>query len=366
MKIEIKGHFAPNSAASDHDVRLIKNALNRLGYYQPYEKVGITGIPDSGVFTALKAFQKDHGLKVTGTARPGDDTIETLAAEASKTPDGHYIWRTVEDDRVRSSHAELNRTLRAWADSPDPTEEYNCRCWAEHIPTPAKKPSKKRKCFTDAWEEEAQANLIRHEEDVRWPYLDTSKVITVGIGANIDNHNVFIALPWRLDEENTGPKADKKQIEDAYKELRRRAQSERDKEGKFNTKANDQENWIRLRLEETERKKLFQERFAYFKLALSRKFADFKCFPAPAKIALMDMIFNLGETKFSPSYKDKDGKEKGWSNLFAAVEDRDWEKAAKESHRQLGKDKNNRNQDTYEQFMQAAEIEEDTKNERDV
>jgi hypothetical protein len=56
-----------------------------------------------------------------------------LNAAASKTPAGQYIWRTVEDEKVRSSHAELNRTIRDWRDSPDPGEEYNCRCWAEPV-----------------------------------------------------------------------------------------------------------------------------------------------------------------------------------------------------------------------------------------
>ncbi|MBL8637836.1 MAG: hypothetical protein JNN09_05005 [Alphaproteobacteria bacterium] len=88
---------------------------------------------DRGVFEALKAFQKDHGLSATGTAKPDDETIKALNKEASKTPDGQYIWRTVEDGKVRAAHAQYNRTMRAWSDAPDPGEDYNCRCWAEPI-----------------------------------------------------------------------------------------------------------------------------------------------------------------------------------------------------------------------------------------
>jgi peptidoglycan hydrolase-like protein with peptidoglycan-binding domain len=69
MRLELKQPFAANSAVDEFDVRQIKKALNRLGYYQPYEKVGITEVPDSAVFEALKAFQKDHGLLATGTAK---------------------------------------------------------------------------------------------------------------------------------------------------------------------------------------------------------------------------------------------------------------------------------------------------------
>ena len=62
----------------------------------------------------------------------------------------------------------------------------------------------------------------------------------------------------------------------------------------------------------------------------------------------MDMIFNLGATKFSLG---------NWPNLFPAVNQRDWETAANESHRVLGKDENGRNQDTYSQFMDAKKME---------
>jgi len=107
--------------------------LNRLGFYQPLDKIGITGIPDTRVFEALKSFQKAHDLPVTGIANPDDKTIQKLNQESSKTPEGHYIWRTVEDDKVRNAHADYNRTVRDWSDDPDPGEEFNCRCWAEPV-----------------------------------------------------------------------------------------------------------------------------------------------------------------------------------------------------------------------------------------
>ncbi|MCB1529748.1 MAG: peptidoglycan-binding protein [Rhodospirillales bacterium] len=133
MKIKLSKPFAANSAVDEFDVRQIKKALNRLGYYQPYEKTGITGIPDAGVFSALQSFQKDQGLQATGTARPGDETVSKLGHEAGKKKSGKYIWRSVGDNKVRDSHAELNGTVRDLADSPDPGEEFNCRCWAEPV-----------------------------------------------------------------------------------------------------------------------------------------------------------------------------------------------------------------------------------------
>lgn len=133
MKIKLSRPFSGSNQVDEFDVKQVKKALNRVGFYVPYEKTGITGIPDAAVFTALKEFQKTHGLRATGAAKPEDETIRALNREAAKTPEGSYIWHTVGDDHVRPSHAELNGTVREWADSPDPGEEFNCRCWAEAV-----------------------------------------------------------------------------------------------------------------------------------------------------------------------------------------------------------------------------------------
>jgi hypothetical protein len=131
MEVQLNKPFAANSAVDEFDTRQIKKALNRLGYYQPYEKTGITGIPDTDVFAALKAFQKDRGLTPTGTAKPDDETVKALNGESAKKRNGQYIWRTVGDRRVRPEHAALDGTLRDFSDSPDPGDDFNCRCWAE-------------------------------------------------------------------------------------------------------------------------------------------------------------------------------------------------------------------------------------------
>ncbi|GJL85583.1 MAG: hypothetical protein DHS20C02_13580 [Micavibrio sp.] len=133
MKIKLNKPFGSNSDVDEFDVKQIKKALNRLGYYMPFEKIGITGIPDAEVFTALKTFQSDQGLEPTGTAKPDDETVKSLSSIAAKKKSGKYIWRTAGDDRVRGSHAALDKTVRDLSDSPDPGEEFNCRCWAEFV-----------------------------------------------------------------------------------------------------------------------------------------------------------------------------------------------------------------------------------------
>ena len=76
--ITLNKPFASNSPADNEDVMVMKRILNRLGYYTPYEKVGLIDMPDKDVFAALKAFQKDKSLPVTGKAKPEDETIKAL------------------------------------------------------------------------------------------------------------------------------------------------------------------------------------------------------------------------------------------------------------------------------------------------
>jgi SPP1 gp7 family putative phage head morphogenesis protein len=50
---------------------------------------------------------------------------------------GKYIWRTAQDEKVRKDHAERDGTVFDFANPPkggNPSDDYNCRCWAEPIP----------------------------------------------------------------------------------------------------------------------------------------------------------------------------------------------------------------------------------------
>lgn len=42
-----------------------------------------------------------------------------------------YIWRTVQDNRVREEHAEREGQIYKWGEGEQPGEEVNCRCFSE-------------------------------------------------------------------------------------------------------------------------------------------------------------------------------------------------------------------------------------------
>jgi len=84
MTIKLNKPLASNGGADEEDVRVLKRALNWLDYYTPYEKVGLTTIPDTSVFKAIKEFQTDQKLAATGAVRPDDETIKAINNSVSQ------------------------------------------------------------------------------------------------------------------------------------------------------------------------------------------------------------------------------------------------------------------------------------------
>ena len=133
MSVTLTKSLAPNSPADEADVRRVKYALNRLGYYHPEAGIGMTTVPDRAMFEALKQFQSKYNLPVTGVLRPEDETLQALHQAMTKDAPEYYIWRSVSDDKVRTSHAALNGKKRSINASPAPGAEHNCRCWMEPV-----------------------------------------------------------------------------------------------------------------------------------------------------------------------------------------------------------------------------------------
>jgi hypothetical protein len=133
MPIELNGPFTNSGIRDEWDVRQMKKALNRLGYYVP-DSNGITGRQNQKLFDALKEYQRMRKLPVTGMAAQDDATIRAINEDLETQREGNYIWRCVDDGKVRPAHRKFKDTIRAWADSPDPGEDFNCRCWAEPMP----------------------------------------------------------------------------------------------------------------------------------------------------------------------------------------------------------------------------------------
>ena len=132
MKIKLNRPLAGSTAVDEQDVLGLKNGLNRLGFYKPYEKVGVTAVPDAGLFDALKSFQNTWKLPATGEIRPDDDTMQSLNSALSKKAKGQYFWRSAPGDQACCDHKSHIGSRRSWSNGPHPTD-HDCNCWAEQV-----------------------------------------------------------------------------------------------------------------------------------------------------------------------------------------------------------------------------------------
>ncbi len=326
--IKLSQPVAANSAAASFDVLQVKKSLNRLGHYIPPEDIGITDIPDTGLFTAIRNFQKSLGLDATGAINPDDKTLAAINAELIKPQKGYYVWRTVHDNHVRADHAARDGMVRAWADSPDPGEDFNCRCWAEPMPDVTKE------SYTD-WQKEAFDKVKYNERTIEYPYLDSMGIVTIGTGINVDNKAEFMKLDLRIGNPNGRPAtlAEKESgyniLKNFAKQATAKASPEDIKNNKpVNRKVETYKTMTTLRINGVAEVKLYTQKFkSTLTQDVPKAFPKLSSLPDNAKIVVTDMMFNMGATKFTKT---------NWPSFYDAINKHDWSSAAKESHRSSG------------------------------
>ncbi len=350
----LKTRFGTDSAANPSDTRQIKQALNRLGYYRPLNMIGLTDIPDRAIFDALKLFQNDHGLPITGVFKPDDATMQAL--NESMTRDGatgFYIWRTVQDNRVRKTHVEREGHVFSWEIEPlggHPGQDNHCRCWAEaYMPKANITISMPRAFEAPNWKADTLEMLRKpeHENEVLYPYLDSEGKITVGIGVNVNRATVFNALPFNTSDAVTHQtrRATLTEKQAAHIYLTNRAAALHAANDLANHSADTYRLETNLILTRANSEALTNTKIDEFEISLLHALPEFEVYPSQAKQALMDMMYNIGPTRFTPAR---------WPAFYQAVYDRDWAKAALESHREGISDIRNTN--ILNLFNDAADL----------
>lgn len=191
------------------------------------------------------------------------------------------------------------------------------------------------------------ATLIRRFEDwVPHPYGDSAGIISAGYGSNIATKPRFLAVPWRLDHA-AGAAVPTRSVADSYDRLAAFIARESAKAHaagrRLNITAGAYAPLTRLRLPVAIGEAMLVRDLGGGAGELRRKFPAFDRFPVPAKLALVDMIYNLGGTRFSAGR---------WPKLFAAVRAQDWVLAAVECQRRGIADA--RNQACADLFRAAA------------
>lgn len=163
-------------------------------------------------------------------------------------------------------------------------------------------------------------------------YLDTTGNVTIGYGHMVPTAAAAAALP--LKDEN-GRDATAQAKRDEWTLIKSKPPGKRPSYYKPFTK---------LTLPVADAKALLRKDLEAAAKDVKTRFPKIDDYPEDAQDALLDMMFNLGLTKFSRA---------NWTNLFAAVDKEDWKTAASECHRSDVQDV--RNDAIRDLFLSAAE-----------
>ncbi|MCE9688131.1 hypothetical protein LZP73_18300 [Shewanella sp. AS16] len=142
-------------------------------------------------------------------------------------------------------------------------------------------------------------------------YLDSKGLVTVGVGhllkdsasAQMLNFKTCTNLPASKDEVRADYEAVKKQPANRLVAFYKQQ--------------------VKLKLADADINSLTDKHIDSFEGELRRIFPDFPTYPAEVKLALFDIIFNVGMTDLNNM----------WPGLKQAVKTKDWTTAAKESNR---------------------------------
>lgn len=329
------GYAAPN------DVIILKGALAALGYYDLNSQTGKSPYADQALFDAIKAFQADYGLPVTGTITPGSPFMDTLNAQfglSVSTPREIALSTYNTGILPVKFDKEMSKAIRKIYDKIE----------KERVPD-----FKNDQELMDYF-----YNIIKqptHENYKDYPYMDTKGNITFGVGINVggntpeDKRERFIKLPYL-------------EIKDGKGGWRKAETNE--KEMEFNRLMkiyNDNPNHSaekyagNFRVPEVISKEISYKEMKKGLAALrsERKFSnEFDRMHPEGKLVLLDMIYNMGIGKEiddirdpkvpkSPGNGSKGLTYKNWKRFFNAIKVRDYIEAGRQSHRlDLGKERN--------------------------
>jgi len=154
-------------------------------------------------------------------------------------------------------------------------------------------------------------NLEKYEGKVSHMYLDSNGYVTIGIGHLLGS--IVDAQKLGFKKSNNMP-ASKAEIKSDFEAVKKQP---------ANRLASFYKKHTKLTLPIMEINKLTDKHIKSFEKELGKIYTDFNTFPTEVRLALLDLIFNLGMTKL----KNK------WPTFNSAIKAKDWQKAADNSNR---------------------------------
>ncbi len=156
-----------------------------------------------------------------------------------------------------------------------------------------------------------RSKFEKYEGKISHMYLDSKGYVTVGIGHLLSS----LADAQKLVFKNSNNKpANKIEIRTDYETVKKQPP---------NRLASSYKKYTKLTLPDAEIDKLTNKHIESFEKELARVYSDFNTYPSDVRLALFDMIFNLGMTRLRSRFP----------KFNKAIKAKDWQKAAKESYR---------------------------------
>lgn len=179
--------------------------------------------------------------------------------------------------------------------------------------------------LTPAFLKMVQENHNRWETVINWMYLDSEGYITVGCGTLLAT--AASAIPVSFYHEKKFAPATAMEIEAAWKKLNQGASKQKQAPGKQKRSAKTYEKETDLRVTN---KTAFALRDTHIKndyQQLKQIYPNFDTFPEKARLALFDMIYNLGGGRYKTAQQRASGLRQ-YINMNNAINKEDWKAAA--------------------------------------
>jgi GH24 family phage-related lysozyme (muramidase) len=180
------------------------------------------------------------------------------------------------------------------------------------------------------FKQKLKAALVKYESSIPFLYQDSVGQVTIGVGHLVPSELKATALALRRRSDRQPATADEKKA--AWKAVKA--------ENRYYVGAKDHKQHVYgaghyeksspLYMDSTDIDQLTEDHIVEFEAYLKKAFSkqngyqtDFDGMPDNVRLALFDMMFNMGPTRFP----------RPWHNLVEAIKKTDWKKAADSSNR---------------------------------
>lgn len=153
-------------------------------------------------------------------------------------------------------------------------------------------------------------DVMAHEGIRKSPYTDSKGYLTIGIGKNIHKLNDFLKLD--IINTNTGTELTEVEKQNIHSKM----------VSEINNGTFREYDYAHIQISPNQIYNQFNQQLEIAYNELNKKITNFIDMPTPIQQALVDMQFNMGNSRFSERY---------WPKLFEAIKNKDWETAAKEA-----------------------------------